>query len=92
MNRFIKILITILMIGCLSGCTTWDNLVIDTKSDWNNGMNRTLIVYTADGKILREFKGKLDLEINDGGYVKFNYQGKRYIYYNCYVETIADID
>lgn len=26
----------------------------------------------------------------NGGYVKFDYDGKRYVYYNCFVETIAD--
>lgn len=28
----------------------------------------------------------------NGGYVKFDFNGKRYIYYNCFVESIADID
>ena len=31
-------------------------------------------------------------ETNNGGYVKFDFNGKRYIYYNCFVESIADID
>lgn len=33
-----------------------------------------------------------DIATNDGGYVKFDFNGKRYIYYNCFVESIADID
>lgn len=49
-------------------------------------------VYTADGKELATYKGKIDLRTNDGEYVKFDFDGKRYIYYNCFVESIADID
>ena len=32
------------------------------------------------------------IDENDGGYIKFDFDGKRYIYYNCFVESIADID
>ena len=38
-----------------------------------------------------EFEGKIDIEGNDGGYVLFDYEGKRYTYYNCFVESIAEI-
>ena len=58
----------------------------------NGGMQRTITVYTADGKELATYEGKIDIDINDGGYVKFDFNGKRYIYYNCFVESIADID
>ena len=37
-------------------------------------------------------EGKIDIDSNEGGYVKFDYDGKRYIYYNCFVESVADID
>ena len=55
-------------------------------------MQRTITVYTADGKELAIYEGKIDIDTNDGGYVKFDFNGKRYIYYNCFVESIADID
>ena len=47
--------------------------------------------YTADGEIIAQYTGKIDIEGNDGGYVLFDYEGKRYTYYNCFVESIADI-
>lgn len=56
----------------------------------NGGLNRIINVYTADGKIIASYEGRIDIETNDGGYVKFDYDGKRYVYYNCFVETIAD--
>lgn len=66
--------------------------LVDQKSELNNGIERTVTVYTADGKILAQYTGNIDIESNDGGYVKFDFEGKRYIYYNCFVETIAEIN
>ena len=66
--------------------------LIDQKSELNNGIDRTVTVYTADGKIIAQYTGNIDIESNDGGYVKFDFEGKRYIYYNCFVEAIAEIN
>lgn len=65
--------------------------MVDQQSDLGNGLNRIVRVYTANGDIIAEFEGKIDIEGNDGGYVLFDYQGKRYTYYNCFVESIAEI-
>lgn len=61
----------------------------DQRSNLANGLERTITVYTADGKVLAQYSGRIDIEQNDGGYVKFDFGGKRYIYYNCFVESIA---
>ena len=74
----------------LTGCTSLDRFVTDIKSDVGDGLNRTITVYTANGDIIAEYEGKIDIEESEGGYVKFDLNGKRYIYYNCFVETIAD--
>lgn len=76
----------------MTGCAWWDRMVVDIKSDVAGGIQRTIKVYTANGDLLAEYEGKIDIEANEGGYVKFDYDGKRYIYYNCFVESIADID
>lgn len=73
------------------GSASWKREVVDVKSDISNGMQRTIKVYTADGKLLAEYEGKIDIE-ESNNYVKFDYDGKRYIYYNCFVESIADIN
>lgn len=65
--------------------------LIDQKSELNNGLDRHITVYTANGDVLAEYEGRIDIEANDGGYIKFDFEGKRYIYYNCFVESIADI-
>lgn len=64
--------------------------LLDQKSELNNGIERTITVYTANGEVIARYKGKIDLEANEGGYIKFDYKGKRYIYYNCFVETISE--
>lgn len=63
----------------------------DYRSEFQNGLERTLTVYTADGTILKQYKGKFDIADEDG-YVKFDWNGKRYIYYNCYIETVANLE
>lgn len=65
--------------------------MVDQHSDFGNGLDRIVRVYTANGDIIAEFEGKIDIEGNDGGYVLFDYEGKRYTYYNCFVESIAEI-
>lgn len=65
--------------------------LIDQQSDLGNGLERTVTVYTANGEIIVQYSGKIDIEGNDGGYVLFDYEGKRYTYYNCFVESIAEI-
>ena len=63
----------------------------DQKSELNNGLDRHVTVYTANGDVLAEYEGRIDIEANDGGYIKFDFDGHRYIYYNCFVESIAEI-
>ena len=96
MKKSIKIILSVIMVVsllfCFSGCTeSMKRELVDYKSDLTGGLDRTVKVYTANGDIIAEYSGKIDIESNDGGYVKFDLDGKRYIYYNCFVETIADI-
>lgn len=66
--------------------------VIDQQSNINNGLERTINILNADGEGIRTYTGVIDIEGNDGGYVVFDYNGRRYTYYNCYLESIADIE
>ena len=90
---------TALIVGLLAGMMWYYNntasgkrAMVDQKSDLANGMNRTITVYTADGKIIAQYTGRIDIEGNDGGYVLFDFDGKRYTYYNCFVESIANTE
>ena len=65
--------------------------VVDQRSELNNGLERTINILNAEGEVIRTYTGIIDIEGNNGGYVLFDYDGKRYTYYNCYLESIADI-
>ena len=64
--------------------------MVDQRSNLNNGLEREITVYTADGREIAHYEGKIDISSADG-YVKFDFNGKRYIYYNCFVECIAEV-
>lgn len=88
----------VIIIAILLGMFWWfkntasgQRALTDQKSELANGLERIVRVYTANGDIIAEYEGIIDIEGNDGGYVLFDYQGKRYTYYNCFVESIAEI-
>lgn len=88
------VLIVVLLFGMLwffNNTASGQRALTDQKSNLNNGLERTVNVYTANGDIIATYSGKIDIDTNDGGYVKFDFDGKRYIYYNCFVESIAEI-
>lgn len=97
--RWLVVAVTIIaVVGLFFGMKWYYNntasgrrALIDEKSELSNGLERTVTVYTADGNILAQYEGKIDIADSDGGYIKFDYDGKRYIYYNCFVETIAKL-
>ena len=89
------ILILALLLGMFwyfNNTASGQRALLDQKSDFNNGIERTVTVYTANGEVIAQYTGKIDIDTNDGGYVKFDFEGKRYIYYNCFIGTIAEIE
>ena len=88
------IAVFVVLIGMLwyyGSTASGQRAMVDQQSDLGNGLDRIVRVYTANGDIIAKFEGTIDIEGNDGGYVLFDYQGKRYTYYNCFVESIAEI-
>lgn len=80
------------MIWYFNNTASGQRELLDQKSNFNNGIERTVTVYTANGEVIAQYTGKIDIDTNDGGYVKFDFEGKRYVYYNCFIETIAEIE
>jgi hypothetical protein len=70
----IVIAITICMILTLFGCESWERGMVDLKSEFG-GLDRIIRVYTANGEIIAEYEGKIDIAVTDGGYVKFDHDG-----------------
>lgn len=73
---------------CGVSCSSCGRAVKDIGSDINGGLNRTVKVYDFNGRVITTYKGKIDLEPNASGVVKFELNGKRYMYYNAFVEVI----
>lgn len=69
-KKFLAALLGLSICTGITGCASWTREFVDLKSDINGGLQRTITVYTADGKVLAEYTGKIDIETNDGGYVK----------------------
>lgn len=89
MKKVIAIIL-IMAVLMLSGCASIERGIKDLESDLSGGLERTLTVYTANGEIMATYKGKIDLAATEGGIVKFDLNGKRYMYYNCFVEVIEE--
>ena len=93
-------IVAVVLIAAVYGGLRWyfqntasgQRALVDQKSELANGLEQTITVYTADGNIIAEYTGNIDIEGNDGGYVLFDFDGKRYTYYNCFVESIAELD
>lgn len=86
MKRIKFLVLILLAIGMCTGCESWER----TKKDWDSemgGLNRVVNVYSYDGKLIATYEGKIDLEENEGK-VLFDLNGKRYVYYNAFVEVI----
>ena len=91
-STVVTILLLVFMMWYYGNTASGKRAMVDQKSELNNGIERTITVYTADGKVIAQYTGEIDIEGNDGGYVLFDYDGKRYTYYNCFVESIALIE
>ena len=55
----ILIVLTIIVSLLLSGCASWERIKKDVKSDWNDGLQRTITIYNANGDVLKTYKEKL---------------------------------
>ena len=87
MKRAIVIAIMVVMILTLAGCKSTQR-AFKTVGSEISGIDRHIKVMTATGEVIAEFDGVIDIESSDGGKVLFDYEGKRYVYYNCLVEAV----
>lgn len=71
----------------LSGCQKAERKIKDIVSE-NVGLSRTINVLNIYGDVIRTYEGNVDIAETEGWKVKFDLDGKRYIYYNCSLEVI----
>lgn len=84
-NKFLAIIILLIVI--CTGCESWERTKKSLGSEFGGGLNRTVNVYSYNGKLIATYEGKIDLEVNEDK-VLFDLNGKRYVYYNAFVEVI----
>ena len=84
MYRLIAVLLVAWM---LIGCQKAEREIKDKISE-NVGLERTVNILNINGDVIRSYNGRIDLEDTAGRKIKFDLDGKRYIYYNCIVEAI----
>jgi hypothetical protein len=82
----LSIISVCLTIATVTGCASLDRGIKDINSDIGGGLYRTVEVYDYSGNLLKTYTGKLDIkETATGNEVKFDLDGKRYIFYNAIV-------
>ncbi|MCD7034417.1 hypothetical protein LRR81_09225 [Metabacillus sp. GX 13764] len=58
------------------------------QSNNSGGINRDVKVYSSDGKLIKEYTGKIDIQDTEyGNKVLFDVNGKRVVIYNATVIT-----
>ena len=87
MKKLKNIIIILILIITMTGCASFKRGIKDIKSDFTNGLNREVNVYSYNGELIASYKGKIDIQENESK-VLFELKGKRYIYYNAVVEVI----
>ena len=92
MKRIVsKIVLIVCLISCLlfvGGCASCSRDLKSCSSDINNGLYRTINVYSLDGELIATYEGKIDIDNNANGSIMFDLDGKRYVYYNAIIEVI----
>lgn len=87
-----KVMILIMTVATtltLTSCASVERGMKDMKSELSGGLKRTVNVYSRNGDLIASYDGKIDIEDSENcNKVKFELDGKRYIYYNCQVEVI----
>lgn len=86
------IVIALMLVSVLCGCASIQRDLKDIDSNFSGGLDRVVTVYNANGEVLKTYEGKIDLAPTEGGIVKFDLNGQRIMYYNCYVEVIEKAD
>lgn len=81
------IMVVVLVTCCLVGCSeSFERELKSIDSEYGGGLNRTITVYDQNGKVIQQYKGKVDIKNNEyGNKVLFDINGKRVVIYNAVV-------
>lgn len=81
MRKILVGVASLLLVFAATGCTEKVQREIKTGvSNWTGGLNRTVTVYSYDGKLIKAYSGKFDVQARENG-ILFDKDGKRVIIY-----------
>lgn len=90
-KRIIVFVCLMAMMLMLSSCASCQRACKDYNSEINNGIYRTVRVYTYDGELVEEYTGKFDIETDHDTYILWDDEmGKRHIIYFSNFNIIID--
>lgn len=88
-KKLITGLLILGIVALFTGCEESESYKRHQKtieSEYNGGLNRIVTVYANDGKVIKTYEGKFDIEDTEAGNkVLFDSDGKRVILYNATV-------
>lgn len=74
------------LLGLGAGCESIDRGIKDIKSE-NGGLQRTVKIMNIEGDVVKEYKGKFDVTVNEHR-VKFLKDGKSILIYRSSTDTV----
>ena len=90
-NPLVGFLVFVILVVGIWGGSHWyynntasgARAIKDQQSEFNNGIERHIVVKDYSGGIIAEYEGKMDIETDNETYVLFDdEEGKRHIIYN----------
>ena len=77
-KKIIAMILVLITILSLTGCTSMHRDMKTISSDWGGGLNRTVTVYDYNGNPIQSWTGKIDISESDNE-TWFDLDGKRTI-------------
>lgn len=71
----------LLLVAIIFNSASLSRTIKTIRSDVSGGINRNVKIYSYDGKLIKEYEGKIDIQENENK-VLFDLNGKRITIYN----------
>lgn len=81
MKKMLKAVLALSLVLTLTGCASCDRWKKSMDSEYNGGLEREVIVYSATGEEIWRFSGKFDIDCSDGRLLFDDENNKRHTIY-----------
>lgn len=88
-KKILTIIAVIVCCGAIIGAVYLNKLWKNNPE--NNNSQKTITVYAANNEIIAQYKGNISIQSDTDNCIRFIYNNKKYVYYNCSVEVITDV-